>query len=531
MQLIKQKNVLIVIVSVALSLLSGFVFLEPWAWMFGQPAIRIDCETTRIVEPLTTDGHVDYVAALNAKYSAGVTPENNAMVLLAQAFGPSDIIPQDRAPYYAMLGIAPLPEQGNYFYASDTLIDQLHRAGEIPEEKLDEAWKMFEQSESRPWSEQEFPRVAAWLDSNKIPLDLAVAASKRPRFYEPAIGATASEISLYWLSKTRAISSALSARAMLRISQRDIPAASADILATARLGQRFRLSGVSIISHLVGFGIHANALDHLAKLSFYAPLSAEDCQLLIVQLAEVSPTPTFTERFDTDDRWSQLDQLQSIARSPDSKANQNWLNQVPLHTENVDWNAGLIEINRWQDRLVDSLQIPNREQRRLAVCQFDDELQEAFKVEASRDPLHCLVIGRAGRGRRIGLLISATFRTAMSALENCRSMSIVRIDLTEISIALAWHRADHGNFPANLDELAPKYLKTIPKDLFGGGDFHYQRTSGGYRLYSNGKNEIDDGGLLTDCDDIVYEFPIPPVKMASDAPANIPDTAPTEKTP
>ena len=43
--------------------------------------VTISKETTYITEPLRADGYPDYVAALNQRFSQGVTPENNAAVL------------------------------------------------------------------------------------------------------------------------------------------------------------------------------------------------------------------------------------------------------------------------------------------------------------------------------------------------------------------------------------------------------------------------------------------------------------------
>src|SRR4051812_15369780 len=44
----------------------------------------ISNETTAITSPLKANGTPDYVAALNAKYSHGVTPENNGYALFLQ---------------------------------------------------------------------------------------------------------------------------------------------------------------------------------------------------------------------------------------------------------------------------------------------------------------------------------------------------------------------------------------------------------------------------------------------------------------
>ena len=67
--------------------------------------------------------------------------------------------------------------------------------------------------------------------------------------------------------------------------------------------------------------------------------------------------------------------------------------------------------------------------------------------------------------------------------------------VNNLAFALAAYRADHGTYPAKLADLKPKYVKTIPTDMFNGdADLHYVRKGGGYRLYSVGPNGIDDGG-------------------------------------
>jgi hypothetical protein len=67
--------------------------------------ITIGPETTVVEGPLAADGLVDYVAAVNELQSEGVTPENNAVVLLIEAFGPAAIPAEDLPRYYERLGI------------------------------------------------------------------------------------------------------------------------------------------------------------------------------------------------------------------------------------------------------------------------------------------------------------------------------------------------------------------------------------------------------------------------------------------
>ena len=80
----------------------------------------------------------------------------------------------------------------------------------------------------------------------------------------------------------------------------------------------------------------------------------------------------------------------------------------------------------------------------------------------------------------------------------------------------------HSRFIAGMmdalnSRLAPKYVAEVPQDLFANQSLRYERTATGYRFYSVGPNEKDDGGRNEDDlprgDDLLVTMPVPlPVK-------------------
>jgi hypothetical protein len=105
----------------------------------GRP-ITLGYETARITAPLRDDATVDYAAALEERYSRGVTPENNAAVFFWRAIGPAAIGESRRAELFRRLGMEPLPEEGDYLElhlgvgnVSSGLADALvlHRIGRV----------------------------------------------------------------------------------------------------------------------------------------------------------------------------------------------------------------------------------------------------------------------------------------------------------------------------------------------------------------------------------------------------------------
>src|SRR5712691_6035186 len=91
-------------------LLSLAVPLIIAAWP-GSSTFTVSKETTYITEPLDKHGYPDYVTALNQRLSQGVTPENNANVLIWQALGPYPEGATMPPEYFQWLGHEP-PEQG-----------------------------------------------------------------------------------------------------------------------------------------------------------------------------------------------------------------------------------------------------------------------------------------------------------------------------------------------------------------------------------------------------------------------------------
>jgi hypothetical protein len=65
-----------------------------------------------------------------------------------------------------------------------------------------------------------------------------------------------------------------------------------------------------------------------------------------------------------------------------------------------------------------------------------------------------------------------------------RELSQSRLLICELAIRA--YSLERGRNPAALADLVPRYLPEVPKDPFGGGQFVYRVTPGGYVLRSIG---------------------------------------------
>ncbi len=119
-----------------------------------QPLVKVGPDTTVLTEPLDEEGYVDFQAHANAVLSKGVTPDNNAAVLLWKASGPANIGEEHRAEYFKRLGIEPLPDEGDYFREYEEFADK---------EKPDEIYEQVDAAASRPGRRTNSPRWhAGW---------------------------------------------------------------------------------------------------------------------------------------------------------------------------------------------------------------------------------------------------------------------------------------------------------------------------------------------------------------------------------
>jgi hypothetical protein len=175
----------------------------------------------------------------------------------------------------------------------------------------------------------------------------------------------------------------------------------------------------------------------------------------------------------------------------------------------------LCDSNGWYDRLVDAYQRPTRKERVKALDSFDDgvkglvvEWRSSFLLSMWENP-------RNGFSRTLSMAINSIVLTALTGGPDWEDRAMMRYELVKLAFALAEHRATEGEYPAALNGLVPKYVATVPRDLFNDGELHYERKGKGYTLYSVGVNGEDDGGMNYEkfekhgdiWDDITIEMP------------------------
>ncbi len=482
--------------------------------------ITLSRETTYITGPLNEDGTVNYVEYLNRKYGKGVTPENNAAVLMLEVVGPEIIAEAVRARAMRRMGIPDPPLRGCYL-TTDDYVRSLPAGRAVPVNRLD---AQFQRGLSGPWAAENLPDLAAWLKSNERALDLAVEASERTRFFIPLLSVADPpriiDAMIPSLGSFREITRALRIRAMLRADEGNVQGAFKDLAAARRLA-RLVAQGPFLISHLVGIVMERMAVDGVKEVLGSSELTAAEARPLLGELAQLRPMPDIRDAVATE-RFLLLDVAMAIARNAPQKklaAVYGYLgDREPKKHEpiDVDCDQLLRTFNELWNWHMKCLRIDDPADRERAMAPFHKYMSDLG--DEMDDGPGSLALGLrlklTKRGRTDLLAKYLLCFLMMPSLDRSVTLwerALANDRLTLAAAALAVHRAETGEFPKKLAELTPKLLEQVPADPFTGEPLIYRRTEDGYVLYSVGPDLEDDGGVENEDDreegDLVVRVP------------------------
>jgi hypothetical protein len=485
-------------------LLPLLVLLVPGDDLALAPKLPVGKETTYVTRPLDAEGYIDFEAALNERLGKGVTPEQNANVLIWQAIGPRPdgiVMPGE---YFKRLGIPEPPAAGAYFR---NLRAYLKGQRGIEADEIDALCQQHDQTTKRPWSKKEYPHIAAWLHANEKPLALVLEASRRPQYFSPLVSprtearrSTLLNCLLPNVTKSQELAKALAARAMLRTEEKQFDAAWEDLIACHRIG-RLVARGGTLIEAILGMATEQVASE--ADLAFLerAGLPSEQIRARLRELQNLPAWPPPADKIELTERLVYIDLVQLVRRRGVGvleevslgRSKQPRLEDVRV-VEQIDWGPALRSGNRWYNRIVATLRLKDRSVREKELAQIEEDLKKLKQEAEQRGFLAKVFMGTAARGKAIGDILISLLMPALGKVQ----IAYERVEQGQhnlwVAFALAAYQREHGRYPANLNLLVPKYLSAVPGDLFSGKALVYRPSADGYLLYSVGPNGRDEEG-------------------------------------
>jgi type II secretory pathway pseudopilin PulG len=471
-----------------------------------RPKIVNSRQTTYITSPLRPTGLPDYEEFLRQKLRNGVTPENNAAVLLYQAMWPSELSPQHYQAVATELGLSEIPSADSalrYVYGDENL----KRIGGWLPKPADDGLPLDAESVIRPavnhaWKSEQLPPLAEWVDSNKKPLDLIVEASRRPRYYSPsptyldAEHDMLIETLLPGAQAAREAARGLAVRAMYHVGENRPSDAWQDIFALYRLSSLVS-QGFSLVEQLVAIAIRGMACEAAAVLLGSDELTAELARQIQSDLATVQPFANVANSVDQGERLTVLDAVLHTSEYGFGAINGGQAvgkDRSPVDYASIDWNIVLRKLNGAYDQASTVLRMPHGDERRQALDRYYAQLDADSNVAHQPSRLIGAAFSRRARSDVIASIFAALMLPALDAASNAEDRINSILALTQLAAALAVHRAEHGSYPETLAELVPNIVGALPGDIYGGKPFVYKRLDDGYLLYTIGENGRDDGG-------------------------------------
>src|SRR5262249_7753698 len=143
--------------------------------------------------------------------------------------------------------------------------------------------------------------------------------------------------------------------------------------------------------------------------------------------------------------------------------------------DNTDWDPALRNVNRLYDRLAAAMRLQDRTARAERRNQIEEEVTTQRKRLLESGGLAKLLIGGPeARGEVLGEMVCSFMYPAVLKLQQSCDRSEQPQRNLQVAFALAAYKADHGAYPAKLDDLAPIYIAKVPDDLFSGKALVYR---------------------------------------------------------
>ncbi|HVT80216.1 MAG TPA: hypothetical protein VHM90_06120, partial [Phycisphaerae bacterium] len=480
-----------------------------------KPHFTISQETTAITTPLRSDGTVDYVAAINEKYSAGVTPKNNGFVAWLKVFGTSDevLASKTKSDLLKACGAEELPADAPVWVPYQKYLEA--ERGLTGDALINAAEELMKARQTL-WTRQEKPELASFLRAREKQLAAAAEAAELPKWWVPAVTfekPAILTINLPSLGRWREVTYAFAARATLRAHDGDFEGFWKDVRTTkllaAQMGQ-----GATLIERLVGVAMDGIANQACGTVAGAGILTEPQCKSLAERLAAMPLLPALPDSVETLEQWNTLDIIATIsmgktesyatALGQNTSDDPNLSKLQTIDTQEVDWDLVL--------KLATTTY--NEEVLALGESGFRDMLEASRAVESRlmkwtqdltthkdlrKDPTET----RDSYSKRAAQSLACTLVLTTGAwkAEVLKRRAGQQRQMLSVLLAAAQSKAAHGKWPASQEELVPGLLKELPIDMYskdGKSPFRYLARDGTATVYSVGENGEDDGGIWID---------------------------------
>jgi hypothetical protein len=233
-----------------------------------------------------------------------------------------------------------------------------------------------------------------------------------------------------------------------------------------------------MIQHLVGLALLKQGADVSRKVAAPPDVPADELGRLSEAISAVGPLdPSLVHAFKAE--------YQIMANTVDDLKEGRLahrdcdLNEIPLKRVPYFFQANRTKL-LFAEHCRESIEIVPLPASRRNL----DEIDERLNFTRSRS--HLL------RPNAVGRVIAGLTVPCLNAVIEAKSRTEGVLAATRLVVACRRYEIDHGELPATLGALVPKYLEAVPRDPYDGKPFRYDRDRS--LVYSVGKDLVDSGG-------------------------------------
>ena len=510
--------------------------------------LRVSPETTGFTEPRLPNGDVDYFGAYERMYIHKLSPpEDNGQRLLIAALGPRvleqaylmDAVPWEQLPTHEFskqwfenywlplcehMFIDPYekprfldnPDYYTFMFKEWKKGWEANKKDEEPIPEVccgDPLASLYNRDETgfkatnelyntliaAPWTAEEHPDVARWVEHRSPVLDLFGVAVRKPNFVSwrqrPEHGSIYMTL-LPDIQANRQFGRELSVRVTERLGTGDVDGAWYDVMSMFYLSRNHYIHDPFIVARLVGFAIEGMGRESAKIVLQHGNLTPEQLERFAEDLDSL---PRIMSVFSELERYGAYSALQLIQNSRTALEELDILGDRKHTRDLVSFFLFLYEggempmyitllpldRNIAGKRVTEFLQTERLASGTLAwdvnsvVARNHFETMERLSLEKSwqvRSPWRLLRVPLIRtRSELIADYMISLFYPAFRSAQFSLDRTNTHLDLLRVSIALERYHAANGEYPAALDALVPTYLEEVPLEpLTGRKSFVYK---------------------------------------------------------
>jgi hypothetical protein len=526
----------LLILSALIIVALGIVVVRAF-WPLPQVALVVSKEITYFTEPLNPDGTVDYVAAYNKHIGADADLAQNMAVPIIEALGPAALSEDLRDEAVAALRLRFSDGQRHFVRLTDHLdansaeyerlippegeqaaeTERDRRMREMVEKAMGDLFRQrtplekladsqVEQATTQPWSPDDLRIIADWVAANETVLNEISALERSTELVLPMVSPDnppAVQLTpVLDVEVIREFRQSLACRAMLRLWQDDVAGAYDDALLMSYLGRLMTGIGSGGQS-FNGLMLRADGARIVTLIAHQESLPSTQALQMLRRYEALPTAGSLVEADVLVMRLMSLDFIMQLARNQTSFQSMGTNITLPA-AASFDLNDVMRRLNSVFDG-IDAVGTHPEFHRRIELApevsasnmDLLSSLEEQVVLNGALDTV-ALFLSSSSTKRKfandalVWVLLSLMMMDATATSADVQAA--MNEEFARIALALAAYHADHGRYPDVLADLAPTYLTAIPKDLFNGENLLYDSDGNDYRVWSVGRNLLNDGG-------------------------------------